>query len=357
MITTRRNLLTIAVLCLFASLIFTACDKDEIIDQDKDIEKDDDINTDSPFIEGLSLDNYPIIDGSTSTLPLNTVIACELMGIEYEWNNNLIDFNKNRWSMDPSIKGDQKLKFDDRVRSSQTHNSLINVIDNEVDMALSARTMSPDEKAYAESKGVTLIETPIALDAFIFIVNARNPVEGLTTQNIQDIYTGKVTTWKNLGVVNGPKPGLTVSILPLVRNANSGSQELMDQLIMKDLQYLDLPIYEEALVLTMAGMLDAIGGYPMGIGYTVYYYNEFIIRPEDKYIKLVALDGVKPSTETISDRTYPYATEVYAVIRSDIDKSSMAYKVYEWLQTEAGIKAISNSGYIPSAFCGGGLTS
>jgi phosphate transport system substrate-binding protein len=207
--------------------------------------------------------------------------------------------------------------------------------------------MSPDEKEYATSKGVNLIETPIALDAFIFLVNPKNPVIGLTTENIQDIYTGKKTNWSDFGIVINNNPEYSV-IHPFIRNPNSGSQELMDLLIMKDLEYIDLPIYKENLIFTMAGLIDAIAGSPYGIGYTVYYYNEFIIRPDISYLKTIAIDGVKPTEQTITNRLYPYTTEVYAVIRSDTDKSSMTYKIYEWLQTATGKQTISNSGYIPN---------
>lgn len=327
----NRSILLSAISFSLVLLIFTGCEKE--------------INTDSPYIDGLSIDNYPIIDGSTSTLPLNTILACELLGLSYEWEETLIDFKSSNWNVEPQIKSNLRKKFDKQILSSQTHNSLINLIDNEVDITLSARTLSPDEKAYADSKGVTLIETPIALDAFIFIVNSRNEINGLTTENVQDIYTGKITDWNKFGIEIYPDYS---PIQPFIRNQNSGSQELMDLLIMKDLEYIDLPIYEEALIFTMMGMLDEIGGNPAAIGYTVYYYNEYIIRPDEDYIKVIAIDGVHPDKQTIANKSYPYTTEIYAVIRSDTDKSSMTYKIYEWLQTETGKQAIGKSGYIPN---------
>lgn len=313
--------------------VFTSCEK---------------INTDSPYIDGLSIDNYPIIDGSTSTLPLNRVIACELMGLNYHWQENKNSSSGTTWSIEPKIKGSLQQKFDNLILSSQTHNSFINVIDNKVNIALAARRMSPDEKEYAMSKGVSLIETPIALDAFIFIVSPRNPVEGLTTENIQDIYTVEKTNWTDFGIVIFPENPEYSVIQPFIRNPNSGSQELMDLLIMKDLEYIDLPIYKENLIFTMAGLIDAIAGSPFAIGYTVYYYNEFIIKPDITFLKTIAIDGVQPTEQTITNRLYPYTTEVYAVIRSDTDTSSMTFKVYEWLQTATGKQIISNSGYIPN---------
>jgi phosphate transport system substrate-binding protein len=325
---------SITALLFFILFVFTGCEK---------------INTDSPYIDGLSITNYPIIDGSTSTLPLNRVIACELMGLNYHWQENKNSSSGiNTWSIEPKIKGSLKQKFNNIILSSQTHNSFINLIDNKVDIALAARKMSPDEKEYAMSKGVSLIETPIALDAFIFIVSPRNPVEGLTTENIQDIYTGEKTNWTDFGIViNQTNPEYS-AIQPFIRNPNSGSQELMDLLIMKDLEYIDLPIYKENLIFTMAGLIDAIASNPYAIGYTVYYYNKFIIRPDITFLKTIAIDGVKPSEQTIANRSYPYTTEVYAVIRSDTDPSSMTFKVYEWLQTETGKRIISYSGYIPN---------
>ena len=301
------------------------------------------VSTKSPFIEGLTIDNFPVIDGSTSTLPLSTVIACELMGLDYRWEQEDSNEKTSSWFMAPQIKGSLKNKFSRVVKSSQTHNSFINLINKEADLVLTARTMSSDEKVHAESKGVTLIETPIALDAFIFIVNPSNPVPGLTTKEIQDIYTGKINDWKELGWESTSE---SLTINPLVRNRNSGSQELMDLLIMKDIGYLDLPVYKENLKFTMAGILDEIASYPpYSIGFTIFYYNEFIIRPGNM-LKSISVDGVYPSTRTISNRTYPYVTEVYAVIRSDTDISSNTYKIYEWLQTEAGKQAISKSGYL-----------
>lgn len=328
---TKYRVITALLICLIT--LFTGCEK---------------INTDSPYIQGLSIENYPLIDGSTSTLPLNRVIACELMGLNYQWQENKSGSSgSTTWGVEPKARGSLRHKIDRRVLSSQTHNSIINLIDGTVDLTLSARSLSPDEREYALAQGVSVTETPIALDALVFIVYPRNPVEGLTTENIQDIYTGKTTKWSELGVEVFPDSPQYSEIYPLIRNANSGSQELMDLLIMKDLEYIDLPEYEEHLIFTMAGLIDAIAGNALAIGYTVYYYNKYIIRPDKSYLKTIAIDGVEPDEQTLANHLYPYTTEVYAVIRSDTDKNSMAYKIYEWLQTTTGKETIKNSGYIP----------
>jgi len=288
-------------------------------------------------IAGLTIDNYPSVDGSTSTEPLNILIACKLLDIIYRWESPplLGDFS---WGVQPYFKDNSSEKFREKVKSSQTHESFINLIDKKADLILSARTMSSDEKEYAHTTGVSLIETPIALDAFIFIVHPDNPIKTLTEKQIQDIYMGKITNWKEVG-------GNDAKISPYVRNANSGSQELMELLVMKDLNITEFPIsYYELVASSMSGAFDAVVQDSNAICYTIFYYKEYILRGTT--VKSIAVNGVYPDKSTISNNSYPYVAEVYATIRSDLDKSSMAYKVYELLQTEEGKRVINESGYL-----------
>jgi hypothetical protein len=52
-----------------------------------------------------------------------------------------------------------------------------------------------------------------------------------------------------------------------------------------------------------------------------------------------------PTPATMKNRTYPLTTEVYAIIRSDLDQGSMAYKLYEWLQTESAQIVMEECGF------------
>ena len=282
-------------------------------------------------ISGLTIDNYPSVDGSTSTEPLNVLIACKLLDIVYNWRPRL-----DAWSVITNFNENIE-KLQERIKSSQTHQSFMNLIDKQADMILSARTLSPDEKEYADGLNVSLVETPIALDAFIFIVHPSNPIQSLTIQQIQDIYTGKITNWKEVG-------GRNATIKPFVRNANSGSQELMESMVMKDLVFKEFP-ESPNVVFTMQGVFDAVSQDANAICYSVYYYNEHILG--GTYTKTLAIDEVSPNKESISKKTYPLVAEVYSTIRSDLDKSSMAYKLYELLQTEHGKRVIAESGYVP----------
>jgi hypothetical protein len=66
--------IAISFLVFFTFVVCTGCNKEE--------------STSSPYIEGLTIDSYSVVDGSTSILPLNCVIACELMGMKYQWQEN-----------------------------------------------------------------------------------------------------------------------------------------------------------------------------------------------------------------------------------------------------------------------------
>jgi phosphate transport system substrate-binding protein len=311
------SLLTFA----FLSIAFYAC-KEE--------------TTDTPFvIEGITTDTYPKVDGSTSTEPLQTLIACKLLGGSYYWRQHFE--SDGTWGLQPNYDDIPYSFFADRIKTSQTHNSFINLIDKNADFILSARKMSEDEKAYAADAGVSLIETPIALDAFIFIANPGNTVNSLTKKQIQDIYMGNITKWKEVG-------GSDAKINPYVRNANSGSQELMESLVMKGLV---MPAWPEEMLSSMMLAFTTIRSDVNGLCYTVYYYKELIVRDND-LVKTIAVDGIYPDQNTIKNRSYPFTAEVYAVIRSDLDNASMAYKLYELIQTIEGKKVIAESGYFPN---------
>jgi len=231
----------LSVICITAVILFNGCspakDKNATGQQNK-------VNEDAAEqqfkIEGLTFDNYPKVDGSTSIEPLNRLIFCKLYDFDYQWDSGY-SFG---WNIFPS-----SMSWTDLLKTSQTHPSIINLIDKEADIILVARKMSPDEKKYADAAGISLIETPIALDALVIIVNPENPVMSLSIKQIQDIYTEKTTNWKEVGGNDAP-------IKPYARNANSGSQELFKSLVMKDLDIIGFPVSE--MNITMLGVIDSV---------------------------------------------------------------------------------------------------
>jgi len=324
----RVNLITVLVSCTM--IICTSCDKSE--------PKSDEIIG----IEDISVENYPRVDGSTSTEPLNILIACKLLGWRYEWKPLMV--GNGIWQLVPYKEDIPGNFFGERIKSSQTHNSIINLIDNQTDIIISARKMSADEKSYAENLGVSLIETPIALDALDFLLNKQNAVNSLTIKQIQDIYKGNITNWNKIG-------GANETIKPFIRNANSGSQEMMKEIVMDNagMPNWEVGYTDDEIIPTMASVYTELSMYQNGICFTPHYYKEYIIRNTTvgaDNVKSIAINGIYPNTNSIKNKTYPFVANVYVSMRSNLDHNSMAYKLYEWLQSKSGKGVIEESGYV-----------
>ncbi len=82
----------------------------------------------------------------------------------------------------------------------------------------------------------------------------------------------------------------------------------------------------------MPGPFTTIKSNPYGIGYGVYYDYDWMVRNPE--IKTLAIDGVAATQENLKNRKYSYTLKVYAAIRPDLHKTSMAYKLLEILSTE-----------------------
>ncbi|MBN1812384.1 MAG: substrate-binding domain-containing protein [Anaerolineae bacterium] len=291
----------------------------------------------TPDVESLRAaiaQDYPRVDGSTSALPLQRVIACRILGIPCSWMKDIFG---DSWTISPDLlRADASdLEQMDAIVHNGTHGSYVNLIDGQADFILVARLPSDDELEAARKSGVTLDVRPVALDAFVFLVNAENPVDDLELETVRDIYAGRITRW-----MEGDLDGELITTYQ--RNPNSGSQELMEQLVMKGTPMVDSP---DMILESMSGPINAVGEDRLGIGYSVYYYTAFILP--DRRVKRIAIDGVAPTSANIADRTYPLTTEVYAVVREDTPQDSTARVLRDWLLTDEGQAVVAESGYVP----------
>lgn len=224
----------------------------------------------------------------------------------------------------------------DCMKKSNTHESFLNLIAGDVELIITARSISRDEKVSADANGVTLIEKPIARDALAFMVNAANSVNNLSIKQIQGIYKGDITNWNEVG-------GNDAAITPYIRNQNSGSQEKFETMVMAGLTIADLP--EMQIGKTMMTPYYQLEYDANGIAFTPFYFLSVLVN--NGKTKAVGVDGVAMTKENIENGTYPYTTDVYAIVRSDIDKSSVAYQLFKYLTTDAGQALIEESGYVP----------
>lgn len=290
---------------------------------------------------------YPRVDSSTSAHPLQMLVACHIVDVKCEWMGGpeeqsefplLFPDPTRRVVPDPDFIGlPEDVQWLRELWPSGTHGAWSKLIDGSVDFILVARQPSEDEMRTANERGVELDVQPVALDAFVFLVNTENPVEDLTLDEVRGIYTGGITGWGEVG-------GTEAAIQAYQRDPTSGSQVLMETLVMKDAQMVDAP----TLILeTMMGPINAISEDPYGIGYSVYFYATSIFPAEA--VKLIAIDGVFPNSDTIATREYSLTTEVYAAVRADAPDDSPAVMLRDWLLTAEGQAIVEESGYVPIA--------
>ena len=260
---------------------------------------------------------------------------CRLLDIDCQWLQRLQ--TDGTWCVVPqwhSLSNEDNKTLQRILQNRNTHGSFVNLIDGENDIIITARDISRDEQKYADEKGVQLLSRPVAKDAFVFIVNPKNPVRNLTIEQIQKIYTGEIRNWKEVG-------GNDATINPYVRNPNSGSQEKMETIVMAGLTMIDWP---EMVGYVMLAPYYQLANDENGIAYTPFYYYDTIVN--DDRTQVIGVNGIVPSKLTIENNSYPYVTHVMASVRADIDKSSTAYQLFYQLATGQHNGIVKESGYI-----------
>ena len=100
---------------------------------------------------------------------------------------------------------------------------------------------------------------------------------------------------------------------------------------------------------SMGGLVDSIASYnnsANAIGFSVYYYiDQMYSQPG---LRLLAVEDVTPSNDTIASQEYPLCNDFYAVIRASAAADSPERQVYDWLSTEDGVRCIEKAGYVPA---------
>ena len=185
--------------------------------------------------------------------------------------------------------------------------------------------------------------TPIGREAFVFFVNSKNPVENITVEQIQGIYTGKFTNGHQLG-------GKWQSVRPFQRPENSGSQTALQHL-MNGLPLLEPE--EEDRITGMDGIIRQVANYrnyQNAIGFSFRFYATEMVTSNE--IRLLALDGVAPTQETIRDGSYPLSSAFDAVTAAPVgapaprESNPVVRSLLDWILSEQGQTLVEQTGYV-----------
>jgi phosphate transport system substrate-binding protein len=311
-------------------------------------------------------ENLPRLDGATAAYPLYSAFVHavypeeklqEDMGYgNYEEEYGISPYSLLQWQYSPvsafsggydmyySLSEEEEDKMGYRFRSivqcNRTPNAYQRLIDGKTDIIFCYEP-SAEQITAAREKGLRFNLTPIAKDAFVFIVNERNTANTVTQQQIRNIYSGRITNWKTISGADEP-------IIPYQRNANSGSQTAL-QTIMGNTKIME-PIMGGAYSYgEMGGSAYAITSdyynYNSAIGYTFQYYLNEMFSKNYPGIKILSIDGVTPNRQNIQSGAYPFTQTVYAVTTGN--KSENTQKFIDWILSPQGQELVEKTGYVP----------
>ena len=270
------------------------------------------LNKPSSFIIG-NRNQMPVLDGAEAAYPVYSAFANACYaGIVEKTLYDYITFTNTIYAFERLVNG-------------------------EVDIFFGAQPSKAQEEL-AQKNGKKLVLTPIGKEAFVFFVNNTNKCDNLTTQNIHDIYSGKVKNWM-------PITGANEKIYAFQRPENSGSQTIM-QRIMGDIPLAE-PLREE-YVAGMGGVSESVAdyrNYPGAIGYSFKFFTTGMADNSDM-IKLLSIDGIAPTTESITSAAYPYTVSLYAITLED-NKLETVEPFLEWMQGAEGQELVEKIGYVP----------
>jgi phosphate transport system substrate-binding protein len=284
-------------------------------------EQDFDLSAYQPFVEhskAVTLDqpptlmletNLPRLDGATALYPLYSAFA-QAAYPKKEYNHNHSE-----------------------VQVSTTPNAYDNLIDGAVDVIFVAGP-SQEQAENAKEKGVELKLTPIGREAFVFFVHVDNPVKGLTSAQIWDIYSGAITNWKEVGGHDEP-------IRAFQRPENSGSQTAL-QKFMGETPIMEAPHQDQ--VSGMGGIIERTAdykNYPNAIGYSFRFFATEMVQNGN--IRLLEIDGVMPTRDSIANQTYPMSSEFYAITAGT--QNPNVPKLIDWILSAQGQALVEKTGY------------
>jgi phosphate transport system substrate-binding protein len=259
-------------------------------------------------------DELPIIDGATAFYPYYKAMVARMIGLDEEETAT-------------------------RILCSTTDYAYPYLADREVDLIF-CLLPSEDQVEYAKEAGVEFEYVPFLNEGFVFFVNKDNPVDELTIDQLHDIYAGKITNWKEVG-------GDDVEITAYQRTEGSGSQTGLYLHVIPQDEVIQPP--KEKVIGTMGEIIDAVAGYENKAGAIGYSYNYFVTSMHyDESIKLLKINGIAPSNDSIASGKYPMISQVCAVFRSDEPEGSLVRQIAEWCRSEEGQALAVEKGYVPN---------
>lgn len=206
------------------------------------------------------------------------------------------------------------------------------LMDNTTDIAMASRPIKFSEKMKVKAAKQQVDEAIVAYDALAVVVHPSNPVKQLTRQQLEDIFRGKITNWKQVG-------GDDRKIVVYSRETSSGTYEFFKESVLKNKNYMSSSLSMPAT----GAIIQSVSQTPGAIGYVGLAY----VSPRVKTLD-VSYDGKQyaaPTVENATKKTYPIVRPLYYYYNAK-DKAAVA-PLLDFILSPEGQEIIKNSGYIP----------
>ncbi|MFZ9011840.1 MAG: phosphate ABC transporter substrate-binding protein [Anaerohalosphaeraceae bacterium] len=203
------------------------------------------------------------------------------------------------------------------------------LVEGRCDIAMMSRFMKGKEFKSAVDKEIYPVAHAIAMDGVCPIVHPSNPVKALTSDQVKDIYMGKITNWKDLG-------GADMPIVVISRDTSSGTYETFHKLVMKKEKMADNVEYVNSNPQSHARVKNTVGaiGY-VGLGFL------------DRNVKTLTIDGVKPDRSTIAKGVFPVSRPLFLFTNGYPKLGSVVHAFCTFHLTEEGQEIIEDKGFVP----------
>ncbi len=197
------------------------------------------------------------------------------------------------------------------------------------DIAASSKAVSKEQLEVASGRGVEFKEYLLGSYTVSILVNAANPVSNLASNQVQNLFTGKISNWKEVGGPDAP-------VHLLVRDPVSGTYLGFKELAMAGQDYAE----HVQLFTNYSSIAEAVAKDPDAIGYSG------LEATPAAGTKTVSVDGVAPGTATVNSGKYPYVRALR--FYTDTQKESAKAKDFiNYVLGAEGQKVLTEMGYAP----------
>lgn len=207
------------------------------------------------------------------------------------------------------------------------------LMDGNTDIAMASRDLKGEEKLKLQEKQIQIETKTIAVDALAVVVNPQNKVEKLTREQLEKIFIGEITNWKEVG-------GEDLAIVVYSRENSSGTYEFFKEHVMDKKNYASSVLNMPAT----GAIVQSISQTKGSIGYIGLAYMTSDIKSLQ-----VSYDGgqnfVAPSIEAAMNKTYPIARPLYYFY--DVKSADKVKSFVDFCLSAEGQKVVQEIGYIP----------